>query len=88
MYRTTAKRIAAAVVPAFTAADPAAGELAVEGVGVKGKRGAFEIFVRAREGADEVQVWSGIKLGPPRSAKFPAAEEAVKLVLEALSAAK
>jgi hypothetical protein len=40
---------------------------------VKPRRQAFEISI-VDENGDEQPIWSGLKKGPPRAFKFPAAE--------------
>ncbi|CAO1388898.1 unnamed protein product [Diamesa hyperborea] len=48
----------------------------------KPKKGSFEIFVVV--GEKRVEIWTGIKLGPPRKDKFPEAANLVDAVLKAM----
>ena len=50
----------------------------------KPKRGSFEISVTRDDGKVK-QVWSGLKLGPPRRLKFPEASDLLKAVQKALN---
>jgi hypothetical protein len=45
----------------------------------KPRKGAFNFVVKKADG-EEVEVWNGLKKGPPRADKFPDADELVKLV--------
>lgn len=48
----------------------------------KPKRGSFEIFIVI--GEKRVEIWSGIKLGPPRKDKFPEAGNLVDVILKTM----
>ena len=51
----------------------------------KPARGSFEIFVTKAETEKKVQVWTGLKKGPPRKDKFPEPKELVDSILDAIN---
>ena len=59
-------------------------DLELQPGGEKPKRGSFEISV-VRDDGQTVEVWSGLKLGPPRRLKFPEADVLLKAVQDALN---
>eukprot|EP00095_Tigriopus_kingsejongensis_P004292 maker-scaffold722_size106786-snap-gene-0.24 protein:Tk04292 transcript:maker-scaffold722_size106786-snap-gene-0.24-mRNA-1 annotation:"hypothetical protein TRIADDRAFT_56553" len=54
------------------------------GAGAKPPRGAFEVDI-TREDGRVINVWSGLKRGPPRKAKFPEANVLLAAVRQALN---
>lgn len=52
------------------------------------RRGAFELNLSAGGSEDQVQLWSGLKRGPPRALKFPNAEEMHSRIEEILEGKK
>jgi selT/selW/selH-like putative selenoprotein len=50
-------------------------------------RGSFEIALEARDGAEPVEVWSGLRRGPPRRLKFPEPEEIAESVAKSVAKA-
>lgn len=58
-------------------------ELALN-AGGKPARGSFEIFVTKSGSEEKVQIWSGMKKGPPRKDKFPEPKDLVQAILDAI----
>ena len=86
MFKTRAAEQIAALssARAWIADDADALDSELNPGGVKPKRGSFEISV-VRDDGQTVEVWSGLKLGPPRRLKFPEADVLLKAVQDALN---
>lgn len=50
----------------------------------KPRRGSFEVTLLRPDGSS-VELWTGIKKGPPRKLKFPEPQEVVKALKQHLS---
>uniref|UniRef100_A0A8C5PKX3 Selenoprotein H n=1 Tax=Leptobrachium leishanense TaxID=445787 RepID=A0A8C5PKX3_9ANUR len=48
-------------------------ELRMEANTVKPRRGSFEVTLERQDGK-RIEVWTGLKKGPPRKLKFPESE--------------
>uniref|UniRef100_G1M7T0 Selenoprotein H n=1 Tax=Ailuropoda melanoleuca TaxID=9646 RepID=G1M7T0_AILME len=59
-------------------------ELPVEVNPAKPRRGSFEVTLLRPDGSS-VELWTGIKKGPPRKLKFPEPQEVVKELKKHLS---
>lgn len=50
----------------------------------KPSRGSFEIYVQKSSKDDKVNIWSGLKKGPPRKDKFPEVASLMDQIKKAL----
>ncbi|XP_018425947.1 PREDICTED: selenoprotein H [Nanorana parkeri] len=75
-YGRAANELKSAVLSSFP-------EMNFEMNPTKPRRGSFEVALH-REGAKSVEIWTGIKKGPPRKLKFPDPQEIVSSVEKAL----